>query len=131
MAEMPLNNNSVILWFFFLSAQTYEGGGKITCEILQTSSLPLPENPMCRIEPDVKWLKGLLDHWEMVNYSYKCQLTWTHGLYHMVCVVIKVQKLLLCAEKINDLDEFFCFPVENEERALILSSYAFFGIHFF
>lgn len=81
---------------------------------------------MCRIEPDVKWLKGLLDHWEMVNYSYKCQLTWTHGLYHMVRVVIKVQKLLLCAEKINELDEFFCFPVENEERALILSSCAFF-----
>lgn len=77
MVEIPLNNNSErnVLGFFFLSSQIGKGGGKITSEILQTSGLLLLQNPMCRIEPDVKWLKGLLDHWEMVNYSYKCQLT--------------------------------------------------------
>lgn len=118
-------------WVVFLSSQTYKGGGKITCEILQTSSLPLPENPVCRIEPDVKWLKRLLDHWEMVNYSYKCQLTWMRGLHHMVHFVIKVQKLLLGTGKINKLDRFFFLPVENEERPLILSSYPFFCINLF
>lgn len=55
----------------------------------------------------------------MVNYSYKCQLTWTHGLYHTVHFVIKVQKLLLGAGKINELDQFFFLPVKNE-RALTL-----------
>lgn len=49
----------------------------MTSEILQTSSLLLPQNPTCKIEPDVKWLKGLLDPWEMVNYSVSVDLsTW-------------------------------------------------------
>lgn len=55
---VPVRNN----YLFFKSSQTNKEGGKITCEILQTSSLPCPENPVSRIEPDVKWLKGLLDH---------------------------------------------------------------------
>lgn len=55
---VPVRKN----YLFLKSSQTNKGGGKITWEILQTSSLPRPENPVCRIEPDVKWLKGLLDH---------------------------------------------------------------------
>lgn len=50
----------------------------------------------------------------MVNYSHKCQLTWMHGLCHMVPFVIKVQKLLLGAGKINELDHFFFLLIDNE-----------------
>lgn len=57
----------------------------------------------------------------MVNYSHKCQLTWIHGLCHMVHFVIKIQKLLLGAGKINELDHFFFLPTENEWRPLFLS----------
>lgn len=63
MVQIPLNNNGVRKLVVFLSSHICKRGGKITCEILPTSSLLLPENPMCRIEPSVKWLKGLLDRW--------------------------------------------------------------------
>jgi len=62
MVQMPLNIAVRRNSYLFLTSQTYKGGGKIACEIMQFSSLPLPENPVCRIEPDIKWLKGLLDH---------------------------------------------------------------------
>lgn len=88
----------------------------------------LPENSVCTIGPDVKWLKGLLGHWEMVNYSYKCQLTWMHGQHHMAHFVIKAPKLLLCAARIKELDKFWFLPVESEERPMILSSYASFFV---
>lgn len=70
------------------------------------SGLPLLENLVCKIEPDVKWLKRLLDHREVVNYSYKCQLTWTHGLYRMVHFVIKVYITTGCWKKQINLISF-------------------------
>lgn len=55
----------------------------------------------------------------MVNYSHKCQLTWMHGLCHMVHFIIKVQKLLIGAGKINELDHFFFPPTEKCVEALL------------
>lgn len=142
---MPLNNNSErnsVVFFFKVH--------RLVREVAKwhLKSCRPPASSFHRIQR-VRlnlMLNGLRDYWIPGKWLIiQCQLTWARGVYHVVHFVIKVQKLLVDAGKINELSSqlrisathwfflprpfpwkspFFCFIIhynpllENEWRIL-------------